>query len=256
MLETTTSDEGFATVIGGSLDASSDVVTIARDISRSGRLRVAAEAQLAVDDLVSHVVDALAEPMWSMTSPCSRHWTRAMASPAPNEPGAVSASVGLRSSVDAPRAARQFLRDTFATAGLKDVGDVVEVLASEVVTTAVQHVGSSMQLRVIRQPSSIRVEVDGESAYIPQRQTREEEAARPGRGARRITDRDVARPSASCRSRELQAAHGVNAPAACTARRSAVKRRSSRLENTTKRYKRSTRLRARTRAGADDHQSS
>jgi anti-sigma regulatory factor (Ser/Thr protein kinase) len=92
-----------------------------------------------------------------------------------------SASIELPSSVDAPGTARQFVRDTLATSGLNGAGEVVELLTSEVVTNAVQHADSRMRLRVIRRPTTVRVEVDDESNKIPERHVADS-AAEGGRG--------------------------------------------------------------------------
>ena len=146
------------------------------------RLRVAAESELPIAELVSHVVDVLGDADANDdTAVLGLHWTRTTASPITSEYGPSSESVELRSTTDAPAAARQFLRDTLETSALNGAGEVVALLASEVVTNAVQHAGSSMQLRVIRGSSSIRVEVDDESEKLPERQN-PDLAAERGRG--------------------------------------------------------------------------
>jgi anti-sigma regulatory factor (Ser/Thr protein kinase) len=63
--------------------------------------------------------------------------------------------------------ARAFLRSTLETWQLDGFGEVTEVLTSELVTNVVRHVGSPMTLRALRQPSSIRVEVEDSSSDTP-----------------------------------------------------------------------------------------
>jgi anti-sigma regulatory factor (Ser/Thr protein kinase) len=63
--------------------------------------------------------------------------------------------------------ARAFLRAALQTWQLDGFGEVTEVLTSELVNNVVRHVGSPMTLRALRQPSSIRVEVDDPSSEAP-----------------------------------------------------------------------------------------
>jgi anti-sigma regulatory factor (Ser/Thr protein kinase) len=53
------------------------------------------------------------------------------------------------------------------TWALDGFGKVTEVLTSELVANVVRHVGAPMTLRVLRQPSTIRVEVDDSSGDPP-----------------------------------------------------------------------------------------
>jgi anti-sigma regulatory factor (Ser/Thr protein kinase) len=66
-----------------------------------------------------------------------------------------------------PIAARAFLRAALQTWQLDGFGEVTEVLATELVTNVVRHVGAPMTLRALRQPTSIRVEVDDPSDHLP-----------------------------------------------------------------------------------------
>ncbi len=79
-------------------------------------------------------------------------------------------SVDLMSEPGAPGAAREFLRSTLQTWRLDGFGDVAELLADELVSNVVRHVGAPMQLRAVRHPSSIRIEVDDPSTEPPVRQ--------------------------------------------------------------------------------------
>jgi hypothetical protein len=63
--------------------------------------------------------------------------------------------------------ARVFLRSALHTWELDGVGAVVELLTSELVNNAVRHVGSSINLRALRQGARIRVEVDDASRSTP-----------------------------------------------------------------------------------------
>jgi anti-sigma regulatory factor (Ser/Thr protein kinase) len=66
-----------------------------------------------------------------------------------------------------PTEARTFLRSALQTWKLDGLGEVTEVLTSELVTNVVRHVGAPMTLRALLQPSSIRVEVDDSSGEAP-----------------------------------------------------------------------------------------
>jgi anti-sigma regulatory factor (Ser/Thr protein kinase) len=77
------------------------------------------------------------------------------------------ASLRLESNPQASGAARRFLRERLARSNLDGVGDTIELLTSELVTNVVQHVGSPMTVRVLRNASSVRVEVDDESTVTP-----------------------------------------------------------------------------------------
>jgi anti-sigma regulatory factor (Ser/Thr protein kinase) len=63
--------------------------------------------------------------------------------------------------------ARAFLRNTLETWELDGLGEVTELLTSELVTNVVRHVGTPMTVRAVRHPSSIRVEVDDASVDPP-----------------------------------------------------------------------------------------
>jgi anti-sigma regulatory factor (Ser/Thr protein kinase) len=70
------------------------------------------------------------------------------------------------------------LRDALKTWELDGFGQVTELLASELVTNALRHVGSPITLRAFRQPSRIRVEVEDTSTMTPVR--RDPEPLDPG----------------------------------------------------------------------------
>jgi anti-sigma regulatory factor (Ser/Thr protein kinase) len=66
-----------------------------------------------------------------------------------------------------PASVRGFLRAALQTWELDGFGNVTELLSDELVSNVVRHVGSPMTVRVLRKPSSIRVEVDDPSPDPP-----------------------------------------------------------------------------------------
>jgi anti-sigma regulatory factor (Ser/Thr protein kinase) len=73
------------------------------------------------------------------------------------------ASKHLPCATTSPAAARAFVRNQLQTWKLVRLGDVVELLTSEVVTNAIRHGRSAIDLRVQSSASAIRVEVDDTS---------------------------------------------------------------------------------------------
>jgi anti-sigma regulatory factor (Ser/Thr protein kinase) len=67
----------------------------------------------------------------------------------------------------ASRSARAFLRGALETWALDGLGEVTELLTSELVSNVVRHVGSTIALRAIRVGELIRVEVDDTSDAVP-----------------------------------------------------------------------------------------
>lgn len=67
----------------------------------------------------------------------------------------------------ASRSARTFLRASLATQELDGVGEVIELLTSELVANAVVHARSAAVLRLIADGSCLRVEVDDTSDELP-----------------------------------------------------------------------------------------
>jgi anti-sigma regulatory factor (Ser/Thr protein kinase) len=67
----------------------------------------------------------------------------------------------------APQLARSFLHSTLETWRLDGFGDIIVLLASELVSNAVIHVARPMTLRISRRCNRIRVEVDDESNDAP-----------------------------------------------------------------------------------------
>jgi anti-sigma regulatory factor (Ser/Thr protein kinase) len=67
----------------------------------------------------------------------------------------------------APRFARAVLRDTLERWHLEALLDVAALLTSELVTNVVHHVGAPMTLRVSRDVTTLRVEVDDRSPASP-----------------------------------------------------------------------------------------
>lgn len=68
----------------------------------------------------------------------------------------------------ASRSARAFLRATLETWALDGLGEVSELLTSELVSNVVRHVGSNIVVRAIHDDDQIRVEVDDTSAALPE----------------------------------------------------------------------------------------
>ena len=74
----------------------------------------------------------------------------------------------LPSSVNAPSLARGFLRTALETWKLDGFGEITELLATELVSNVVVHVGAPMTLRISKRPTWIRVEVEDPSATLPE----------------------------------------------------------------------------------------
>jgi PAS domain S-box-containing protein len=93
-----------------------------------------------------------------------------------------------------PRAAgraRRAVREALETAGAAQLRDVAELVVSELVTNAVVHAGTQMQVRITAEPTAVRVEVGDGSHHLPVRR-RWAETAGTGRGLR-IVDEHVDR---------------------------------------------------------------
>jgi len=73
----------------------------------------------------------------------------------------------LPATMTAPQLARGFLHSTLETWRLDGFGDIVELLASELVSNAVIHVARPMTVRISRRRDLIRVEVEDESNDPP-----------------------------------------------------------------------------------------
>jgi serine phosphatase RsbU (regulator of sigma subunit)/anti-sigma regulatory factor (Ser/Thr protein kinase) len=69
------------------------------------------------------------------------------------------AAITLSPTLEAARAARQFARKTTAEWGLDELTDPVLQIVSELVTNAVEHAGTPMELRMRRRPGSLLLEV-------------------------------------------------------------------------------------------------
>jgi len=67
----------------------------------------------------------------------------------------------------APQLIRGWLRTTLATWQLDGFGEVTELLATELVSNVVKHVGRPMTVRIMRQQGSIRVEIDDPGDDVP-----------------------------------------------------------------------------------------
>lgn len=77
--------------------------------------------------------------------------------------------------------ARRFVLDAVHRLGLEQLADVVELLASEVVTNAVLHAGTELHVRVFQANGGVRIEVTDGSEGVPTQRHYSAEAA-TGRG--------------------------------------------------------------------------
>jgi anti-sigma regulatory factor (Ser/Thr protein kinase) len=84
-----------------------------------------------------------------------------------DEPVVESVTTQLPSADTASSLARAFLRSALETWQLDGLGEVTELLTTELVSNVVRHVGQPMTIRALRQPSRIRVEVDDDSTDLP-----------------------------------------------------------------------------------------
>jgi anti-sigma regulatory factor (Ser/Thr protein kinase) len=73
----------------------------------------------------------------------------------------------LPSTLSSPQMARAFLRSTLETWKLDGFGEITELLVTELVANVVIHVGAPMTLRVQREASAMRVEIDDPSTEVP-----------------------------------------------------------------------------------------
>lgn len=83
--------------------------------------------------------------------------------------GDTGASARLDSGIEAPHAARAVVKDVLARWELNHCRDVAELLVDELISNVVRHVGSPAELRVLRRPRALRVEVDDGSTQLPVR---------------------------------------------------------------------------------------
>ena len=67
----------------------------------------------------------------------------------------------------APREARAFLRDALQTWRLDGVGEITEILTSELVANVVRHVGAPGTLRALSEGTTLRIEVDDVNHGVP-----------------------------------------------------------------------------------------
>ncbi len=75
--------------------------------------------------------------------------------------------IDLARSPEGPRLARAFLSDALLSWDQEDHADVAALLVSELVTNAIVHGRSAVQLRVAMLESTIRVEVNDHSGDAP-----------------------------------------------------------------------------------------
>jgi len=75
-----------------------------------------------------------------------------------------SARLTLPNALTSPREARRFVKETLAGWNCEDLADDAILLTSELVTNAVLHAESELELRVRRRPTSVRIEVVDQSS--------------------------------------------------------------------------------------------
>jgi anti-sigma regulatory factor (Ser/Thr protein kinase) len=75
--------------------------------------------------------------------------------------------VQLPPTARSPHIAREWVRASLETLGDSSVAPHTELLVSELVANVVRHVCEPMQVRLIRQDETVRVEVDDPSALLP-----------------------------------------------------------------------------------------
>src|SRR5437868_3527775 len=73
----------------------------------------------------------------------------------------------LEPKLDAPARARGFVRAALASWGVDDAFVDVPLLASELVTNAVRHVGSTIELALVLAEDRVRLEVRDASEQLP-----------------------------------------------------------------------------------------
>jgi anti-sigma regulatory factor (Ser/Thr protein kinase) len=77
----------------------------------------------------------------------------------------------LEPTVHAPRAARELVADACADWGLPESAVAAEVIASELVTNAVRHAGTGIELRVTLRDDQLRVSVRDGAVGLARRQS-------------------------------------------------------------------------------------
>jgi len=85
------------------------------------------------------------------------------------------------------RLARDHVRTTLTAAGLHDLLDDATLAVSEVVTNAIVHAGTEVQLRVLTDDAAVRVEVEDRGLQLPVRRAHSG-AAGTGRGLALVED--------------------------------------------------------------------
>lgn len=100
-----------------------------------------------------------------------------------DEKAAVTLEVDPRS----VRAAREHVESALAEAGLEEFLDVALLAVSEVVTNAIVHTGSEVELRVLTGDRSVRVEVEDRGMQVPTRRAYSDSSG-TGRGMGLVED--------------------------------------------------------------------
>ena len=90
-------------------------------------------------------------------------------------------TIALSAHPTSPHSARVFVAGHLAAAGRDDVLEVASLLVSELVTNAIQHAGSEVNVHLEVSADLVRVEVDDASPRAPLRLVVPEDAER-GRG--------------------------------------------------------------------------
>ena len=111
----------------------------------------------------------------------------------------MAVTVDLDADPRSVRSARQVLREALTRAGAEDLIDPAQLVTSELVTNALVHAGTAVQLRLSATAGSLRVEVDDGAAHRPVRR-RYAQSAGTGRGLQlveELSDRWGTTPNAS-----------------------------------------------------------
>jgi anti-sigma regulatory factor (Ser/Thr protein kinase) len=85
---------------------------------------------------------------------------------APIAPGS-TASLRLAPTLGAPATARRFVRQQLRDSTLDGLGELTELLASELIGNVVLHARSPMTVRISHHGSTVRVEIDDDSTDAP-----------------------------------------------------------------------------------------
>lgn len=81
--------------------------------------------------------------------------------------GGASTRLRLEPRASSVSTARKFVRRTLTEAGRDDLADAAELVTSELVTNALVHAGTHIDISVVLRPDSVRVEIADGSPHLP-----------------------------------------------------------------------------------------